>query len=324
MNTTNTPHEIEYPLVSVVTPSYNAMPFIKDTIESIRSQDYPKIEHIVIDGGSNDGTVEILKGCPQLRWISEPDRGQSDALNKGFRLAQGEVIGWLNADDTYRPGAISHAIEYFQAHPDVDLVYTDIQVIDENDQPVRFVKAAPFSLEMLLQRNIINQPTVFMRRQVLDTLGGVDNNIQFYVMDRELWLRAGMLFNLHYIPGVVFANFRFCKGTLSHENPAAFHKAWLRVLDDFEKSPNLDRNILIAIERARQLSTKQYYFALMVQASNNGRQMEAMSAFQKATSYDWRILFQFGVWKLLFKVFIRNRISYLKGLRFHPGGSKQL
>lgn len=293
----------ELPLVSVVTPSYNTGLFIAKTIESVRTQDYPNTEHIVIDGGSTDGTLEILKGYPQLRWVSEPDRGQSDALNKGFRLAQGEVIGWLNADDTYCPGAISHAIEYFQAHPDVDLVYTDIQVIDENDQPVRFVKAAPFSLEILLQRHIINQPTVFMRKQVLDTLGGVDNNIQFYVMDRELWLRAGMLFNLKYIPGVVFANFRFCKGTLSHDNPAAFHKAWLGVLNDLEGSPNLDKNILAKIKPAKQLAMKQYYFSSMVQASNNGKQIEALFDFLKAISSEWKSLFQSGTWKLLMKVF---------------------
>ena len=292
------------PLVSIVTPSYNALPFIIDTINSVQIQDYPAIEHIVIDGGSVDGTREVLEQHPHLIWISEPDKGQSDAINKGFRMARGEIIGWLNADDTYRPGAVSCAVDYLQAHPDVDLIYTDIQVIDEHDQPVRFIKAAPFSVETLLERNMINQPTVFMRRRVVDTLGGVDDNIQFYVMDWEFWLRAGMLFILQYLPGVVFANFRFCKGTLSHDNPAAFHKAWLEVLNDLEKSPNIEQKLYVKIKPARKLAKKQFYFASMVKATHDGKWIEAMTDFCKAIASDWNSLFQIRTWKLLLRLIL--------------------
>ena len=222
-------------------------------------QDYPAVEHIIIDGASVDGTLEIIKEYPHLTWLSEPDRGQSHALNKGFRMAQGEIIGWLNADDTYRPGAISKAVKCFQTNPQFDILYTDVQVIDENDQPIRLAKAEPFSLERLLISNIIKQPTVFMRRKVLDRLGGVNEKLNF-VMDREFWLRAGMLFNLQYIPDEIFANFRYCKGTKSHESVLDFHREWIDVLDEYGKSSDSNKPFLTTIAQAKQATLRQYYF----------------------------------------------------------------
>jgi glycosyltransferase involved in cell wall biosynthesis len=301
------PELAQFPLVSIVTPSYNALPYIKETIESIWTQDYPAIEHIVIDGGSTDGTKQVLEQNPQIRWISEKDKGQSDALNKGFRLVTGEIIGWLNADDTYRPGAILKAVQYLQSHPDVDLVYTDIQIVDEKNIPIRYVQAAPFSVAALLKKNVVNQPTVFMRRRVLEALRGVDDDIQFYVMDREFWLRAGLSFKLQYLPGEVFANFRFCKGTLSHDNPKAFHKAWVDVLNKFEKTPGLDKKMRAQIRLAKQLAMKQYYFSSSVQEAKNGKKAQAFSDFRMALAIDWMSFFQIGVWKLFVRVFLLNR-----------------
>src|SRR5512137_1476425 len=130
MSISSPSQEKEYPLVSVVTPSYNAMPYIKDTIESINNQDYPAIEHIIMDGNSTDGTQELLRQYPNLIWVSEPDRGQSHALNKAFKLVHGDIIGWLNADDTYQPGAIATAVKNLSENPEYDLVYSDLQIID--------------------------------------------------------------------------------------------------------------------------------------------------------------------------------------------------
>ena len=119
------------PLVSIVTPSYNQGPYIEATIQSVVSQDYPHLEYIVIDGGSQDNTVAILKRyAERLCWISEPDHGQADAINKGFRIAHGEILAWLNSDDTYLPGAVCQVVEYFQRHPDVSMVYGEGQHVD--------------------------------------------------------------------------------------------------------------------------------------------------------------------------------------------------
>jgi glycosyltransferase involved in cell wall biosynthesis len=305
MNIPSPFQEREYPSVSVVTPSYNAMPYIKESIESIGNQDYPAIEHIVMDGNSTDGTQEMLRQYPNIIWVSEPDRGQSHALNKAFRLVHGDIIGWLNADDTYQPGAISNAVEYLQSHPDVDLVYSDVQVVDENNRPIRVARAEPFTLEKLLVNNIVKQPTVFMRKRVLDKLGGVNENLR-YVMDYEFWLRAGMFFKLQYLPGIILTNFRFCLGTKSHDDPTEFHLEWMKVLTDFMRTPNLGKEFRGRVKQARRLTARSYYFSLMVQAAKDGKQVRAFTNFLQAISNDWMSIFNSGVWKLFFRVLFRN------------------
>ena len=123
------------PKVSIITPSYNQGQFIEETILSAKNQDYPNIEHIVIDGNSTDSTLDILhKYDNDIIWISEPDRGQSDALNKGFRIATGEIIGWLNSDDIYLPGAVKKAVDALMNNPKFDIVYGDYLIIDENSK----------------------------------------------------------------------------------------------------------------------------------------------------------------------------------------------
>ncbi len=218
------------PLVSVVTPCFNTGPFIRATIESIRTQKYPHLQHIVMDGGSTDATVDILKEYPHIEWASEKDRGQSDALNKGFRRSEGEIIGWLNADDTYEPDAIRTAVEYLEHHPDVEAVFSDVNIIDEAGALIGRSAGAPFDAVALLTTNMVKQPSLFMRRRVIDALGGVDERCHF-VMDQELWLRMGMSgFRLDYLPGPPLANFRICGGTKTFESAPRFHEEWLQVV----------------------------------------------------------------------------------------------
>jgi len=218
------------PLVSVVTPSYCTSRFIAETIESVKSQDYPCIEHLVMDGGSNDDTVDILKRYPHLVWVSEPDRGQSHALNKGFSMAKGEIFGWLNSDDTYNPGIVSRAVLYLTNNPDMDMVYSDLNIIDDQSLPIRYCASRPFDLNALLSNNYIYQPTVFFRRAVYEELGGVDETLH-YSMDREYWLRIGNQFKIGYIPYYVGANLRIYPGTKTYEHPSRFVHDWLNVLD---------------------------------------------------------------------------------------------
>jgi glycosyltransferase involved in cell wall biosynthesis len=189
------------PLVSIITPSFNKGPYIEETIESIRNQSYPHIEHIVIDGGSTDNTLAILKKYNgQLSWISEPDRGQSDAINKGWKIARGDIIAYLNADDTYTPDAVMTAVTYLNEHPEAGLVYGDGILTDEAGRFIRTYRAGEFSLrELIYCRNNILQPALFLRRAVYDRIGGIDED-QHLAMDLDYWIRAALLFKIAYIP----------------------------------------------------------------------------------------------------------------------------
>lgn len=179
------------PLVSIVTPSYNQGRFIRATIESILGQDYPNIEYFVMDGGSTDETVAILKEYEgRLTWVSEKDGGQTDAINKGLRQARGEIVAYLNSDDVYLPGTLRRVVEAFQANPDVDFVYGDFHAIDENGDLIDKIKTIPFDRDILIyDANFICQPASFYRKRLIEEIGLFDDRLHF-LMDYEFFLRA--------------------------------------------------------------------------------------------------------------------------------------
>ena len=152
------------PLVSIVTPSYNKGSFVEETILSIKNQTYPHIEHIVMDGGSTDGTLDIMrKYSDSITWISEPDKGQSDAINKGWRMAKGEILAYLNADDTYMPWAVETAMKFLEQNPDLDMVYGDCNIINEQGTVIDRYPSTEFDLiKLASSQNMIPQPTVFL------------------------------------------------------------------------------------------------------------------------------------------------------------------
>lgn len=180
------------PLVSIITPSLNQGRFIEDTIRSVIAQDYPRIEHIVRDGGSTDGTVEILeryRRAGRLSYTSARDGGQAAAINQGFADAGGDIVAWLNSDDAYvATDAVSTIVRAFQTHPEIDFVYGDFVEIDTDNVVQRVFLRPPFSRERLLRLNYISQPTTFFRRRVVDKLQ-LDPSLR-YAMDLEYWLRA--------------------------------------------------------------------------------------------------------------------------------------
>jgi glycosyltransferase involved in cell wall biosynthesis len=180
------------PLVSIITPSYNQAPFLEQTIRSVLAQDYPRIEYIVVDGASTDGSVEIIKRHESriARWVSEPDRGQSDAINKGFRMATGDVVAWINSDDLYFPDAVSTAVERFTQDPGLGLFYGNCVFIDRDGAFVRyFTEVEPYD-EFRLRNcsDFIMQPTTFFRRDLLEKIGLLDESLHF-TMDWDLWCR---------------------------------------------------------------------------------------------------------------------------------------
>lgn len=189
------------PLISIVTPSFNQVRFIRQAIESVQTQEYPRVEHIVVDGGSTDGTIEVLEqNSGAITWVSEPDRGQTDAINKGFRMAHGEILTWLNSDDMYLPGTLETIVRVFNEHPDVDLVYGDCDAIDENGAFRYAIHGRPFDRRVLLDKvNFIEQPATFFRRRALDEVGPLDESLH-YTMDFDLWLRMSAGHRALYIP----------------------------------------------------------------------------------------------------------------------------
>lgn len=189
------------PKVSIVTPSFNQARFLPQTLHSVREQDYPNIEHIVVDGGSTDGTLEILRATPQIRWVSEPDRGQAHALNKGFALASGEILAWLNSDDTMDRNAVSTAVAAMQ-RTGADMVYGDLEIVGEHGEILRDFYGVAFDLRILLYGiNFVGQQSVFFRRELLSRTGPLREDFD-NAFDYELWLRFALHGKCVYVPGL--------------------------------------------------------------------------------------------------------------------------
>jgi glycosyltransferase involved in cell wall biosynthesis len=197
------------PLVSIVTPSFNQALFLEETICSVLDQDYSSLEYIIVDGGSTDGSLEIIqKYAERLAWwVSEPDRGQTDAINKGFAQSQGDILAWLNSDDTYLPGTVPEAVAYFQEHPEIGAVYGDANLINEQGQVIGRFPARQTDYERLMRGFVhIPQQATFFRGELWRKVGPLDPSF-YFAMDYDLWVRISKEAPLHYHPRL-WANFR--------------------------------------------------------------------------------------------------------------------
>jgi glycosyltransferase involved in cell wall biosynthesis len=194
--------DTQLPLVSIVTPAFNQADFLRDTVESVLAQDYPNIEYLVIDDGSTDETSEILaEYTGRVEWESQANMGQTPTINKGWERSHGDIITWLNSDDTFLPGAVSTAVNYLQEHPDIDIVFGDSLFTAADGSPLERSKSlTEFSYPEFVAKchNPIPQPSAFIRRSVMEDVGLLDPSY-YYFMDWDFWLRAGVNHKIAYL-----------------------------------------------------------------------------------------------------------------------------
>jgi glycosyltransferase involved in cell wall biosynthesis len=189
--------------VAVVTPSFEMAGFLAETIESVLAQDWPYVDYLVMDGGSRDGTRELLEGYgDRVRWVSEPDGGQADAVNRGLARTRGQVVTFLNADDVYRPGALRRAVEGFERNPEAGAVYGDGDFVDAAGEPVRRYPVHDFDRSRLMHECFVCQPAAFATRAAWESCGGLDADLR-YGLDYDLWIRMSARWPLVRIPGTL-------------------------------------------------------------------------------------------------------------------------
>lgn len=222
------------PKISIITPSYGQAAYIEDTIRSVIDQGYPDLEYIIIDGGSSDGSVDIIKKYEThlTYWVSEPDNGQTDAINKGLHKASGDIVAWLNSDDVYTAGTLMAIGKAFAADPDVSLLYGDVENFYVDGRTERI--ANHFEVEDFLSRVSIHQPGVFWRRNLHQQLGYLDESF-YYLMDYDLWARFFFNCKFQHIDKVM-TRFRVHDEAKTGNNPPGLYMDYRRVLSRFWNS----------------------------------------------------------------------------------------
>ncbi len=234
-----------------MTPSYNQDKYIEQTLCSVLEQDYPHIEYLVADGLSIDSSVEIIKKYSDqlIWWVSEKDSGQGEAINKGLSRAKGEILAWLNSDDYYLPGTLAKVVKVFEENPNVVMVYGDMLVVDEHGQTTNTLKYNQLSLQDLLCFQIIGQPSVFFRREILEQTGALDTTFHF-LLDHHLWLQIAQQGKILHVPQIWSAA-RYHAEAKNRAKAAEFGQEAFRVLAWAKSQPGLAEAVSGVERRAR-------------------------------------------------------------------------
>lgn len=256
------------PIISIITPSYNQAQFLEATITSVLNQSYPNIEYIIIDGGSTDRSSEIIQQYQNhlSYWVSEPDSGQANAINKGLYRATGEFLGWINSDDTLTPGAITRIVTFLHANPAIDLAYGSINYINLNGKRIGKIYPPPgtptFSSQTMIGDRKIVQPGSFWRRRIMNKVGFL-NESYHHVFDYEFWTRI-ILANGHFAQasGDPLANFRLSPGSKTVSNIHKSGEEELKLLNELLTNPYLS-TLNIPPQQLRRQSSKAHAVAYL-------------------------------------------------------------
>ena len=299
------------PLVSIVTPSLNQGPYIEQTIRSVLEQDYPHIEYIVVDGGSTDGTLDILeKYNGRLFYSSEPDAGQADAINKGWRRSKGDILAYLNSDDTYCPGAVRKAVEGFRLHPEAGIVYGDCYGTDPEGRIIRRLRLREVDLPDLLCFTILHQPAVFIRRAVTDRVGLLDTRLEG-LMDHDLWIRSAFRFPFHHVPEFLACG-REHPGSKNANLGVRFGQEAIAILDRTFSDPLMS-------QRVHALKNKAYAGSYLMAAfwgCLSGERQRSKGFLLNALKLNPRLLFHQLTLPLVLECFLRIPvIPLLRGVK---------
>lgn len=259
---------MQQPLVSIVTPSYNQALYLEQTIQSVLGQDYPRMEYIVIDGGSTDDSVEIIKKYANrlAYWVSEKDNGQAEAINKGLARANGEILAWLNSDDYYLLNTVSVAVRCFEQNPDVVMAYGDMFAVNGNGQTINILRYKQLSLQDLLCFQIIGQPSVFFRRSAFEKAGPLETNFHF-MLDHHLWIRLAQQGRILHIPQIWSAA-RYHAEAKNRAKAAEFGREAFRVLDWAKKQPGLAEAVS-GVKRRAHASAHRYDARYLLDGGQN-------------------------------------------------------
>ena len=223
----------EFPKISIITPSYNQGDFIEETIRSVLLQDYPDIEYIVVDGKSSDNTIELLKKYGNhLTWTSEPDDGQTDAINKGLKKSTGDIVAYLNSDDIYLPGTFLKIVQYFKNNPETDMIYGNIVHINKKSEIIEYKKTKQVTIDNIFTFNVyVPQPTVFLRRSLVKNVGCFDYKLHL-AMDFDYWVRIIKNYNISYVNEYLAAA-RIYPEAKSSSLTSGYKDEFLYIIDKF-------------------------------------------------------------------------------------------
>lgn len=234
--------ENKAPRVSIITPSYNQGQFLEHTIRSVLSQEYPDIEYIVIDGGSTDDSLDIIKRYSDkiTYWTSRKDNGQVEAINEGFKRATGEYVAWLNSDDLYLPGCIQTAVLALQANPQAAMVFGNVEVVNERGKRLGMFRPVSYRFEdFLTYKIIIPQQAAFFRRNILDEIGALNPGLHF-ALDHEFFLRIGERYPIVGISDVI-AQYRISRINKGSTLRSKWAEEFIRILDAYFVKPEADK-----------------------------------------------------------------------------------
>lgn len=261
-----------------MTPSYNQAKYIEQTLRSVLEQDYPRVEYLVVDGQSTDGSVELIRKYADTLawWVSEKDSGQGEAINKGLARTKGEIIAWLNSDDYYLSGTLSTVAKIFEENPDVVMVYGDMLAVDEQGRTINTLKYRQLSLQDLLCFQIIGQPSVFFRREAYEKAGGLDVTFHF-LLDHHLWIRIAQAGKILHVPQIWSAA-RYHAEAKNRAKAAEFGQEAFRILAWAKSQAGL-AEVVSGVERRARASANRVDARYLL---DGGRPASALMAWLRA------------------------------------------